>query len=69
METERPMSLAICLSGRRFFTRQLRNAVAKLARMSHWNFDFLATAKINARFAVQGSHGLDSVPFRNGLRK
>ena len=41
---ETPKSLAIFLSGILLFSRQLRNAVAKLARMSQWEFDLVATA-------------------------
>src|ERR1039458_9757804 len=51
---ETPKSWAIVFSGTLFFSRQLRNAVAKLARMSQWRFDFGATAEIYTEFASQG---------------
>ena len=38
-----------------FFSRQLRNAVAKLARMSQWNSFFWATAKAYSKPASQAT--------------
>ena len=49
METESPKSLAIRFSGILFRIRQLRNAVAKLARMSQVNFGGSTTLKAYAR--------------------
>jgi hypothetical protein len=54
VETDRPKSLAIFLRGMLFFSRQLRNAVAKLVRMSQWNFDFGATTAGYAGRAAEG---------------
>ncbi len=44
VETATLKSLATFLSGRLFFRRQLLKAVAKLARMSHWNAGTRGTA-------------------------
>ena len=49
--TATPKSLATFFSGILFFSRQLRKAVAKLARMSHWNFAFWTTAGDWAKLA------------------
>jgi len=50
--TASPKSLAIFFSGILFFTRQLWKAVAKLARMSHLNFGFLATGGACGEFII-----------------
>ena len=78
--TERPNSLATFFSGMRFFRRQLRNAVAKLARMSQCGFVSGGTAKTYRTFASQtrpvilqvhdGPMWLDgSAPWSDLLRK
>ena len=54
MAIETPKSVATRLRGTLFFSRQLRNAVAKLPRISQWSFDSWATAKVYPKFASQG---------------
>ena len=60
VETARPKSLATFFNGMLFSTRQLRNAVAKLARMSQREFGFWTTARVYAKFTSQAKDILSS---------
>jgi hypothetical protein len=62
VEMETPRSLEIFFSGMLFFSRQLRKAVAKLARMSQREFGFWATARLYGKFASQDKDLLSRRP-------
>ena len=51
--TDTPKSLAIFFRGMLFFCRHELNAVAKLARMSQWEFGFGATAGFYAELVIK----------------
>ena len=52
--TDSPRSLAIFFRGILLFLRHALNAVAKLARMSQWEFDFVGTTEDYARSDTEG---------------